>query len=85
MGILFYQLFWLSSVSIGTSFFDVLTLLHSERPKLYTILAFLSAIELKARHSIPQNFCQKLTIVGVFNHHQYTKSTHAKGTTVNRK
>ena len=26
-----------------------LTLLHSERPKLYTILAFLSAIELKER------------------------------------
>ena len=26
---------------------DLITLLHSERPKLYTILAFLSAIGLK--------------------------------------
>ena len=26
--------------------YHILTLLHSERPKLYTILAFLSAIEL---------------------------------------
>ena len=29
-----------------------LTLLHSERPKLYTILAFLSAIGLKTAHDI---------------------------------
>ena len=28
---------------------QLLTLLHSERPKLYTILAFLSAIGLKER------------------------------------
>ena len=28
----------------------ILTLLHSERPKLYTILAFLSAIGLKQFH-----------------------------------
>ena len=31
--------------SIGIQFF---TLLHSERPKLYTILAFLSAVGLKS-------------------------------------
>ena len=31
-------------------FFHILTLLHSERPKLHTILAYLSAVGLK-RHS----------------------------------
>ena len=31
------------------SYNTVLTLLHSERPKLYAILAFLSAIGLKTR------------------------------------
>ena len=37
-------------------FYNSLTLLHSERPKLYTILAFLSAIGLKKSqnyHQIP--------------------------------
>ena len=32
--------YWLESIIILT----ILTLLHSERPKLYTILVFLSAI-----------------------------------------
>ena len=35
-------------------FCSFLTLLHSERPKLYTILAFLSAIGLKFAHLLPE-------------------------------
>ena len=34
----------------------VLTLLHSERPKLYTILAFLSAVGLNLFLNSPQFF-----------------------------
>ena len=30
--------------------FNILTLLHSERPKLYTILAFLSAVGLSTKN-----------------------------------
>ena len=37
----------LLSFNVYTSFFLVLTPLHSERPKLYTILACLSAIGLR--------------------------------------
>ena len=41
----------------------LLTLLHSERPKLYTILAFLSAIGLKERIAYmgPNSFFYKMT------------------------
>ena len=34
--------------------FCILTLLHSERPKLYAILAFLSAIELRSTNTSGQ-------------------------------
>ena len=36
----------------------LLTLLHSERPKLYTILAFLSAVGLMSKEKIFSNACQ---------------------------
>ena len=37
-----------------------LTLLHSERPKLYTILAFLSAVELKDQNCKKVEFANSL-------------------------
>ena len=40
-----------SSLGRHSSHQIYLTLLHSERPKLYTILAFLSAIGLKADYA----------------------------------
>ena len=40
----------LFSGRMGINAMHVLTLLHSERPKLYAILVFLSAIGLKAIH-----------------------------------
>ena len=39
-------------IQIFKTLFSALTLLHSDRPKLYTILAFLSAIGLKC-HGFP--------------------------------
>ena len=47
---------------MSSQFALVLTLLHSERPKLYTILAFLSAIGLK---HILVNLCLVWHIEGV--------------------
>ena len=49
-----YDLFWLTQF---LKFFTVgLTLLHSERPKLHTILAFLSAIELRVISAVNVEF-----------------------------
>ena len=38
--------------------YNRLTLLHSERPKLYTILAFMSAVGLRGCVNLPNQVCQ---------------------------
>ena len=46
--------------------FSYLTLLHSEREKLHTILAFLSAVGLRSAHTkCGRFFCEKKTTVKV--------------------
>ena len=43
--------------NVGWMFqFDYLTLLHSKRPKLYTILVFLSAIRVKVRGQLLEKY-----------------------------
>ena len=57
-----FSLHWIHILSYGLQaghcticdIYFLLTLLHSERPKLYAILAFLSAIGLKKTICLPQ-------------------------------
>ena len=47
----FHVLLYMDIYSIFISLGSTLTILHSEKPKLYTILALLSAIGLKNKYS----------------------------------
>ena len=52
-----------------------LTLLHSERPKLYTILAFLSAVELKDQNCKKVEFANSLDPNGMAPNNVYCLSS----------